>query len=50
MPDNPASIVRLLYGERAVEEKTVPKCFSLLSCQEQFDIRPSHRSRPPGAI
>jgi hypothetical protein len=27
MPHNPASIVRLLYGERAAEEKTAPKRF-----------------------
>jgi hypothetical protein len=28
MPNNPASVVRLLYGERvAAEEKTAPKRF-----------------------
>jgi len=29
-----------LYGERTAEEKTLPKCFSLQSCQQQFGIRP----------
>jgi hypothetical protein len=46
IPHNPASIVRLLYGERAQKRKTAPKRFSQ-SCQQQFDIRPSYRSRPP---
>jgi hypothetical protein len=27
VPHNPASIVRLLYGERTAEEKTAPKRF-----------------------
>jgi hypothetical protein len=27
MPHNPASIVRLLYGERTEEEKTAPQYF-----------------------
>lgn len=27
MPHNPASIVRLLYGERTAEEETAPKRF-----------------------
>jgi hypothetical protein len=27
MPHNPASIVRLLYGERTAEEKMAPKRF-----------------------
>jgi hypothetical protein len=46
MPHNPASIVRLLYGERVAEEKTAPKRFLSFfqSCQQQFDIRRSHRS------
>jgi hypothetical protein len=47
MPHNPASIVRLLCGERTVIEKTTSKCF-LNPSQQQFDTRPSHRSRPPG--
>ena len=29
MPHNPASIVRLLYGERTADEKTAPKRFLL---------------------
>jgi hypothetical protein len=29
MPHNPASIVRLLYGERSAEDKTAPKRFLL---------------------
>jgi hypothetical protein len=45
MPHNPASIVRLLYGERAAEEKTAPKRFLCDFCPLQFDIRPSHPSR-----
>src|ERR1700732_3525691 len=46
MPHNPAFIVRSLYGERTAEEKTTLECFSQ-SCQQQFDTRSSHRSRPP---
>jgi hypothetical protein len=44
MPDNPASIVRLLYGERAAEVKKRAEAFSLQCCRQQFDIRHSHRS------
>ncbi len=47
MPHNLASIVRLLYGERTAEEKAA-EVFSLQSCQEQFDIRASDRSRATG--
>ena len=46
MPHNPASIVRLLYGERSRKRKPRRSAFSQF-CQQQFDIRPSHRSRPP---
>jgi hypothetical protein len=45
MPHNPASIVRLLYGERAQKRKRCRSAFSQ-SRQQQFDIRPSYRSRP----
>jgi hypothetical protein len=48
MPHNPASIVRLLYGERAAEEKTA-EALSLRFYRQQFDIHPSHRSRPIGS-
>ncbi len=45
MPHNPASIVRLLYGERAAEEKTKPILFS---SWRQFDTRPSIGQGPHG--
>ena len=45
MPHNPASIVRLLYGELAQKRKQRQSVFSQ-SRQQQFDIRPSYRSRP----
>src|SRR5258708_20944443 len=45
MSHNPASVVRLLYGERAQKRKPRRSAFSQ-SCQQQFDIRLSHRSRP----
>jgi len=50
MPHNPASTVRLLYGGRVAEEKTAPEALSPQACQQQFDIRPSHRSRPVASI
>ena len=46
IPHNPASIVRLSYGERAQKRKPRRSAFSQ-SRQQQFDTRQSHRSRPP---
>ena len=52
MPHNPASIVRLLYGD-CTQRGPRRSAFSQ-SCQQQFDIRPSHRSsqcsRMPGRV
>jgi len=45
MPHNPASLVRLLYGERAQKRKPRRSAFSQ-SFQQQFDTRHSHRPRP----
>jgi len=45
MQHNPASIVRLLYGERAARENRA-EAPSLRFCPLQSDIRASHRSRP----
>lgn len=54
MPHNPASIVRLLYGERAQKRKTAPKRFlstpasnSLTSARH---IGQGHRSRTPEMV
>jgi hypothetical protein len=52
MPHNPASIVRLLYGERAAEEETAPKRFlSVLPVNSLTSAHPigqGHRSRMLG--
>jgi hypothetical protein len=45
MAHNPASLVRLLYGERAQKRKPRRSAFSQ-SFQQQFDTRHSHRPRP----
>ena len=45
MPHNPASLVRLLYGERAQKRKPRRSAFSQ-SFQQQFGTRHSHRPRP----
>lgn len=40
MPHNPASIVRLLYGERATEEKTAAKRFLLTTANNSLTPAP----------
>ncbi len=47
MPHNPASIVRLLYGERVAEEEDRAEALSLNPASNSLTSAPPHRSRPP---
>jgi len=47
MPHNPASIVRLLYGERAADEKTAPKRFLSDSAYYSLTSAPHIGQDPP---
>lgn len=47
MPHNPAAIVRLLYGERAAEEKTAPKRFLSDSADYSLTSAPPIGQGPP---